>query len=395
MFNGLVDWPWWGYVVFTLVTTHITIATITIFLHRHQAHRSLDLHPAVSHFFRIWLWLGTGMVTKAWTAIHRKHHARCETEQDPHSPQILGIRKLLLEGAELYRMEAKNQETLDKYGQGTPDDWLERNIYSRHSRYGIGLLLAIDFVLFGPIGLTIWAVQMLWTPWWAAGVINGIGHYWGYRNYETEDASTNVVPWGILIGGEELHNNHHAFPSSAKLSSRPWEFDIGWAYIRILAFLKLATIKKVAPKPVSVPGKSEVDNETARAILLNRFHILAKYCRDVIGPVLREEWEKNIGGDGRGKRFLRHSRRLLVRDEALLSDRARTRLGDILNSSYKLKTVYEYKLELKQLWQRSAAGKDTVPAIQEWCRCAEATGIHYLGEFAATLRTYSVKPAKG
>src|SRR5437879_6137579 len=253
--HGLIPLSWWGYIVVTLVLTHVTIASVTIYLHRSQAHRGLDLHPAIAHFFRFWLWLTTGMVTKEWVAIHRKHHAKVETDEDPHSPQTRGIRKVLLEGAELYRKESKNLETLEKYGHGTPDDWVERNVYTRHSWQGVGLMLAINLVLFGPIGMTIWAIQMMWIPVTAAGIINGIGHYWGYRNYECSDAATNILPLGILIGGEELHNNHHTFATSAKLSSKWYEFDIGWGYIRVLETLGLAKVKKVAPKPAFDAGK--------------------------------------------------------------------------------------------------------------------------------------------
>jgi len=248
MLSGLIDLPWWGYVLVALALTHVTIASVTIFLHRHQAHRALELHAIPSHFFRFWLWLTTGMITREWAAIHRKHHAKCETDEDPHSPQVLGIRKVLLEGAELYRSESRNVETIKRYGHGTPDDWVERNVY-RHNTVGLGIMLVINVILFGPIGLTIWAVQMLWIPIWAAGVINGIGHYFGYRNFDCADASTNIVPWGILIGGEELHNNHHSFATSAKLSAKWYEFDIGWMYIRILEMLGLAKVRKVIPMP--------------------------------------------------------------------------------------------------------------------------------------------------
>src|SRR5689334_590129 len=253
--HGLVDLPWWGYIVVAAVLTHVTIACVTIFLHRSQAHRALDLHPIVAHFFRFWLWITTGMVTKEWVAIHRKHHAKVETDEDPHSPQTRGIETVLLRGAELYRDEAKNRETLDKYGHGTPDDWIERNLYTRFSWQGVGVMLVLDVILFGPIGMTIWAVQMLWIPVNAAGIINGIGHYWGYRNYACEDASTNIVPIGILIGGEELHNNHHAYGSSAKFSAKWYEFDIGWMYIRILEAVGLAKVRKVAPKLKIEAGK--------------------------------------------------------------------------------------------------------------------------------------------
>ena len=391
MLNGIVDLPWWGYVLVTLGLTHITIASVTIFLHRHQAHRALNLHPAVSHFFRLWLWLTTGMETKAWTAIHRKHHARCEKEEDPHSPQVLGLRKVLWEGAELYRKEAKNQQTLEQYGKGTPEDWLERNIYSAHSGRGIVVMLIIDAVLFGPIGITMWAVQMLWIPFLAAGVINGIGHYWGYRNYESADASTNIVPWGILIGGEELHNNHHAFPSSAKLSSKSWEFDIGWFYICLLQFLGLAKVKKVAPEPVIDPGKHTIDMETVRAILVNRFHVLSQYARDVVVPVLREELHR---ADQSCRQLLRRARRPLVRGEAVMNEDAKGRVEAALNLSQKLTTVYEYKKRLQQLWQSHFNSSDNLlHHLQEWCKQAEATGIKVLQDFARTLRGYSLQTA--
>ena len=288
MFSGLIDLSWWGYVLATLALTHVTIASVTIFLHRHQAHRALELHPAASHFFRFWLWLTTGTVTKEWASIHRKHHAKCETVDDPHSPQILGIKKVLLEGAELYRKEARNQETLEKYGRGTPDDWLERNLYSRRSFLGIMLMLTIDLLLFGPIGLTIWAVQMAWIPVTAAGIINGAGHYWGYRNFQPADASTNIVPWGILIGGEELHNNHHAYIGSAKLSNKWYEFDIGWLYIRSLSALGLAKVKRIAPKVRLDTAKTACDIDTLRAVLANRYEVMAKYAK-LLKRTYREE----------------------------------------------------------------------------------------------------------
>lgn len=389
MFNGIIDLPWWGYILVVLGVTHITIASVTIFLHRHQAHRALDLHPLVSHFFRLWLWLTTGMVTKAWAAIHRKHHARCETEEDPHSPQILGLSKVLWEGAELYRKEAKNPETLEHYGKGTPDDWIERALYTPYSQFGIGLALVIDVLLFGAIGITMWAVQMIWIPFFAAGIINGVGHYWGYRNYESADASTNILPWGILIGGEELHNNHHAFPSSAKLSSKPWEFDIGWLYIRLLQALGLAKVKKVAPEPVIDPSKETVDIETVRAILVNRFHVLSHYARDVVGPVMREELHK---ADESCRRLLRRARRPLVRGDAVLDANAHDRLEAALKHSQALATVYEYKQRLQALWQSRFSSRDNLlHHLQEWCKQAEATGIKVLQDFSRSLKGYTLQ----
>ncbi|RMD78881.1 MAG: acyl-CoA desaturase [Gammaproteobacteria bacterium] len=388
--HGLVDLPWWGYVLVALGLTHVTIASVTIFLHRHQAHRALDLHPVLSHFFRFWLWLTTGMVTKEWAAVHRKHHARCETEEDPHSPQVLGLRKVLLEGAELYRQEARNPQTLEQYGKGTPDDWLERHLYTPHNKLGIGLMLGIDLLLFGPIGLTLWAVQMIWIPFFAAGVINGVGHYWGYRNFQSPDASTNIVPWGILIGGEELHNNHHAFPASAKLSVRPWELDIGWLYIRIAEALGLARVRKVAPQLVIDPAKQEVDGETVQAVLVNRFHLVSGYVRQVILPVLREELRR---ADDSCRRLLRRAKRPLVRGEAVMDDRDRSTLQSALGRSQSLRTVYEYKQRLQELWQRRAGPAELAQQLREWCQQAEASGIRYLQDFARSVRGLSLAPS--
>ncbi|HSW52989.1 MAG TPA: fatty acid desaturase, partial [Sulfuricaulis sp.] len=285
MLEGLITLPWWGYIIAALILTHITIVAVTLYLHRHQAHRALELHPVVSHFFRFWLWLTTGMVTKEWAAIHRKHHAKVETPDDPHSPMQYGIRKVMWQGAELYREAAKNGETMEKYGHGTPDDWLERNLYTRHSGKGIVLMFVINLLLFGPLGITIWAVQMAWIPIFAAGVINGIGHYWGYRNYEVADTSTNIVPWGILIGGEELHNNHHTFGSSAKFSSKWWEFDIGWLYINLMQAVGLARVKKIPPELTCDSAKQHIDLDTVRAVITGRFVVMAQFAREVMKNV--------------------------------------------------------------------------------------------------------------
>ena len=389
MLSGLIDMPWWGYVLATLAMTHVTIAAVTIYLHRHQAHRALNLHPAVAHFFRFWLWLTTGTITEEWVAVHRKHHACVESEEDPHSPKIYGIRRLLLEGAELYRIGARDPETIAKYNHGCPDDWLERNVYKPYTDRGYYLMLLIDVVLFGPIGITVWAVQMLWIPVLAAGVINGVGHWWGYRNYETQDISTNIVPWGVLIGGEELHNNHHAFASSAKLSSKPWEFDVGWAYIRMLEFLRLAKVKKLPPEVVMVPGKRDLDVETVQALVSNRFHVMADYAKRVLSRVHAEEIAK-IESSRRG--FLKPVRSLLIREESLLSGEARQRLERALAHSDALKTVYRSKRQLQALWQqRHATHEHLVEALREWCRQAEGSGVRALAEFARTLPAYSMR----
>ncbi|MEZ5590942.1 MAG: fatty acid desaturase [Gammaproteobacteria bacterium] len=391
MNSGLLDFPWWGVVAATLIMTHITIVAVTVYLHRSQAHRALDLHPVVSHFFRFWLWLTTGMVTKEWVAVHRKHHAKCETPDDPHSPQVRGIRKVFWEGSELYRTEATDQETLARYGHGTPDDWIERNLYTRYSMFGVLLMLLLNVLLFGVIGITVFAVQMLWIPIWAAGVINGIGHYWGYRNYESQDASRNILPWGILIGGEELHNNHHAFSSSAKLSSKRWEFDIGWAYIQLLAFCHLARVKKVAPVPRQLPGKQVIDLDTLRAVVLNRLHIMAEFARTVVIPVMRLELERM---DNSYRQFLKRHRRLLLREEGQMNERERDHLQDVLKASQTLRTVHDYRKQLQALWSRTTASHDSLlAALQDWCNQAEASGIQALQDFARSLRTYSLQPA--
>ena len=390
MLHGVLNLGLWGYVLAALALTHVTIASVTIYLHRHQAHRGLDLHPAVAHFFRFWLWLTTGMVTREWVAIHRKHHAKCETVDDPHSPQVAGINEVLWRGSELYRKEAANRETIEKYAKGTPDDWIERRIYSAYPFLGITLMFLLDAVLFGVAGITVWAVQMLWIPFWAAGVINGIGHYWGYRNYEPADASRNISPLGVLVGGEELHNNHHAFPSSARFSMKRWEFDLGWAYIRGLEILGLARVKRVAPRPVLATAKPTVDSDTATAIAINRLHVMASYARDVLKPILREERRR---ATPERRSLLRRARRLLIREASLLDENGQRKISAALDCTGELKTVYRFKQQLQSLWSRSMTSQEAlVNNIQEWCSQAEASGIRALQEFSEKLRSYSLQP---
>ena len=385
--HGLLNFSALGIIIATLVLTHITIASVTIYLHRHQSHNSLTLHPIISHFFRFWLWLTTGMMTKQWVAIHRKHHVKCETPDDPHSPQVLGIKKVLLEGSELYRTEAENQETLEKYGKGTPDDWLERNIYSRFPYLGITLMLFTDILLFGVIGITVFAIQMLWIPIFAAGVINGIGHFWGYRNFEPSDASRNIIPWGILIGGEELHNNHHAYPASARLSNKWWEFDIGWFYIRLMNLFGLAKIKKTAPRIKHITEKQAIDIETVRAILHNRFHIVKLYGRKVIRPVLRTERQS---ANDYCRALYRRARKLMTREDIRLDDKAIATINEATSQSQTLATVYEFKQRLKELWINTAQNHTKrVQRLQNWCTEAEKTGIAALQDFASYLRGYT------
>ena len=391
---GLVELPWWGYIVVVLVLTHVTIAAVTIFLHRCQAHRALDLHPAVSHFFRFWLWLTTGMVTKAWAAIHRKHHAKVETADDPHSPQVVGIRKVLFEGTELYKREAKNEETLAKYGHGTPDDWIERNLYSRHSVMGTTLMFFIDVILFGPIGISMWAVQMMWIPLFAAGVINGAGHYWGYRNFHIDnDASTNIVPWGILIGGEELHNNHHAYASSSKFSNRWYELDIGWLYIRVMQALGIARVKKVAPKLKLNALKAQCDAETLQAILTHRYAIMARFAKSVRSTCYEEaaRLRHRAGPALHDVTTMKKAiKRWLHRDTRDLRTHERARLNEALARSKVLNTVYTMRQDLASLWSRgSATGEQLVRQLEDWCARAEASGIIPLQEFSRRLRCYA------
>ncbi|HEX9452199.1 MAG TPA: fatty acid desaturase [Burkholderiales bacterium] len=387
--NGLVALPWWGYILAALLMTHITIAAVTIYLHRHSAHRALDIHPAVAHFFRLWLWLTTGMSTKAWTAIHRKHHAKCETEEDPHSPQILTLKKVLLEGSELYRKEAANQETLDKYGHGTPDDWMERNVYTRTDKGGVAIMLVTDILLFGPLGLTIWAIQMLWIPVTAAGVINGVGHYFGYRTFQVEDASTNIVPWGILIGGEELHNNHHAYASSARLSNKWYEFDIGWFYIRVLETFNLAQVKKLAPQVKMEAGKSKCDLQTLQAVITHRYDVLARFTRSVRTTCAEELRRMREHKSGHSV-DLQTMKRWLHLDAKLVSEQEKVKLDEVLSTSKVLTTVYSMRQELAMLWQRSTANKEQLLSqLEDWCHRAEKSDIAPLRDFSRTLRCYA------
>jgi stearoyl-CoA desaturase (delta-9 desaturase) len=376
---GLLDLSLWGYVLTTFILVQITMMSVTVYLHRDQAHRALDLHPVLRHFFRFWIWCTSGMLTREWVAIHRKHHAFCEMPDDPHSPVVYGIKKVLLEGAELYRAEKDNPATLEKFGRGTPDDWLEKNVYLRIPYGGIILLVLVDLLLFGVPGIIIIAVQMVSMPVFAAGVINGLGHYSGYRNFECDDASTNIVPWGILIGGEELHNNHHAFPTSAKFSVRRWEFDIGWLYIRVLQAIGLARVNKIAPRPVlqANPGK-QVDLENLRAIIVNRMHVLRDYTRQVTLPVLKKE--KAIAA---GNAAFRKARNLLVRQPRLLDDKAKQRLCELLSNNVALETVHEFREKLRELWSGANVSNEKLLAqLREWCAEAEASGIKVLEEFA-------------
>jgi len=383
--NGLLAASWWQIVLYTLVTTHITIASVTIYLHRHQAHRAMDLHAIPSHFFRFWLWLGTGQVTKEWVSIHRKHHAKCETAEDPHSPQAYGIKKVFWEGAELYRAESKNMETMVKYGHGTPNDWIERNLYTRYSWQGVGLMLVINLALFGAAGLAVWAVQMIWIPVTAAGIINGIGHYWGYRNFEAPDASTNVSPWGIIIGGEELHNNHHTYPTSAKFSVKPYEFDIGWVYIRAMEKVGLATVKKVPPRLQLGDIQPVADEKTLEALIAHRYEVMAGFSRE-----LRRAGKAEIEALKARKAdisVLQAANRWLHRDDDKVPAAAKPQVAQARAEHPVLDKMVTMREELRQMWlSRSASREQLATDLQAWCRRAEESGIAALQDFSMKLR---------
>jgi stearoyl-CoA desaturase (delta-9 desaturase) len=383
--NGLLAASWWQIVLYALVTTHITIASVTIYLHRHQAHRAMDLHAIPAHFFRFWLWLGTGQVTKEWVSIHRKHHAKCETSEDPHSPQAFGIKKVFWEGAELYRAESKNRETMVKYGHGTPNDWIERNLYSRFSWQGVGLMMIINLALFGAAGLAVWAVQMAWIPVTAAGIINGIGHYWGYRNFEAPDASTNISPWGIMIGGEELHNNHHTYPTSAKFSVKPYEFDIGWGYIRALEKMGLATVKKVPPKLQLGSIQPVADEKTLEALIAHRYEMMAGFARGLRRTGKAEiEALKARNAD---VSVLQAANRWLHRDDDKVPAAAKSQVAQARAEHPVLDKMVTMREELRQMWMSTSASREQLAAdLQGWCRRAEESGIAALQEFSMKLR---------
>jgi len=390
--DGLLGLSFWQRVLVTLALTHVTIASVTIFLHRSQAHRALDLHPLVGHFFRLWLWLTTGMQTRDWVAVHRKHHAKCETAEDPHSPQTRGLRTVLLRGAELYMAERARIETLERYGRGTPHDWLERNVYSQWVWHGCALMLIADVLLFGVSGIAMWAVQMIWIPFFAAGVINGIGHYWGYRNFDCPDASTNIAPLGILIGGEELHNNHHTFPTSAKLSVKWFEFDLGWCYIRALEVLGLATVLRRAPiaRMVAQPGRgvSQIDLRTLQSLINNRYDLLARFAREIKRDFRDELVKLRLSAADR-ERFA-GLMRWLRKDVAAIPEGQKDSLQDLLSRSRLLRTLVDMRAELASIWQQSSVSREQMlVGLQDWIARAEASGIRTLQQVAARIRGYA------
>lgn len=386
--RGFTQASWTAWITYFIVATQMTIFSVTLYLHRSQTHRAVDFHPVLAHVFRLWAWLSTAMVTKEWVAIHRKHHARCETEEDPHSPLHKGIRKVVLDGVALYQQECKNPETMIKYGIGTPDDWVERNVYGRYPAVGPTLLLFVCIALFGVVGVALWALQMVWIPFWAAGVVNGLGHWWGYRNFESADMSTNLTPWGLIIGGEELHNNHHAFPSSAKFALRKFEVDIGWGLIRLFETIGLAKVLRVAATLDVRPNVKLPDVETVKAVLSHRVHVLSDYFKGVIAPTLREE----VGHAGVGLKALpRKLRKGLANGGRWLDASSRRELDAVVSERPLLATVCEFRARLAGLLDRNGRNADAMmESLKQWCQEAEASGIRTLADFAGRLKGYQL-----
>jgi stearoyl-CoA desaturase (delta-9 desaturase) len=387
--QGLANTSWPYLVLYFIVVSQLTIFSVTLYLHRSQAHRGVDFHPVIAHFFRFWSWFSTAMVTKEWVAIHRKHHAKCETAEDPHSPQFFGIKKVLLDGVDLYRKARRDTEITEKYGKGTPDDWLERNVYGRYPEMGPTLMLFLGFALFGLWGVVIWACQMIWIPFMAAGVVNGLGHWWGYRNVESDDTSTNLTPWGFIIGGEELHNNHHAFPSSAKFSLRSFEFDLGWAMIRFFKLIGMAKVLRVAPSLDIRHDVVSPDNDTIKALLTHKFQVMTDYFRGVTAPTLREEVAKVEGGL---KAIPRRVRKALSSGGRWLDHDARERFGHWLAQRPTMATVMEYRRRLHELME-GRNGEAMLEGLKQWCREAEESGIRSLQEFASRIKGYRLAHA--
>ncbi|RRU13842.1 fatty acid desaturase [Stenotrophomonas sp. 278] len=387
--GGVVGLGWWGMALVLLVFTQLTIFAVTLYLHRSQAHRGVDFHPLISHFFRFWVWLTTSMITKEWVAIHRKHHAKVETEEDPHSPVTKGISTVFWRGVELYREARTMRADIDQYGRGAPDDWIERHLYTPHANLGPTVLFFINTVLFGLPGVALWAIQMAWIPFWAAGVVNGLGHWWGYRNFESADTSTNLTPWAFWIGGEELHNNHHAFPSSARFSMRRWEFDIGWAAIRALQAVKLAKVLRVAPSMDVRPNIAVPDAETLKALLSHRFQAMTDYQRNVFVPALREE--AAFAGAKLRKLLPRRMRRGLVNDGRWLKPACRAELNSWVEQRPRIRVLVEHRARLSALLEaRSNDAAERLKALQAWCQDAEASGIAALQAYAARLKGYAL-----
>jgi stearoyl-CoA desaturase (delta-9 desaturase) len=357
---------------------------VTLYLHRDQAHGGLRLHPAMRHFFRFWLWFSSGTVTKEWVAVHRRHHVFADQPGDPHSPVVFGLKRVLAEGYELYAAATCDSDTLSHFGRGTPDDWLERNLYSRFSRLGIVIFILIQLILFGVPAITMLGVQMIAQPLLAAGIINGLGHRLGYRSFEVPNAATNILPWGLVIAGEELHNNHHAFPSSPRFSIQWWEFDMGWLCICILRGLGLASVSHLAPIPSRVRHRATIDSATARALFTNRLHVLRDYRRQVLNPILRDLLRRRDPSV-----LTRQGSKLVTRHPKLLTDTGRHQLDELLERNGVLRTVIEFRDRLQSIWDETSAGHAN--ALTRWmvlCEQARRSNIRALREFAMHLHEY-------
>jgi stearoyl-CoA desaturase (Delta-9 desaturase) len=382
---GFVELPFWGYVLVTFATIQLMFLGVTLYLHRDQSHGGLILHPVLRHFFRFWLWYSSGVVTREWVAVHRRHHAYADQEGDPHSPVIFGLKRVLLEGYELYSAAAKEPAIVRHYGKGTPDDWIERHLYSRYPNLGIVLFALTFLVLFGIPSIVMVAVHLSAQPFFAGGVVNGLGHAAGYRSFEMPSTATNLLPWGVLLGGEELHNNHHAFPRSARFAVQSWELDIGWLWIRAFRFVGLAKVRYVAPRPRLERKRRELDAETVHALFKNRMHVLRDYARRVVLPVCREL----ARCEPRGSVPSRTSK-LLIRHPALLAEEAKRALRDLLERYEVLRRVIEYRDSLQHLWSDTSGNQArAVGQLREWCAKAEASGIDALREFSLALPAYA------
>lgn len=391
--GGLLQFGWGDLAIYFLIATQLTIFSVTLYLHRSQAHRGVDFHPVLAHMFRFWTWLTTSMITKEWVAIHRKHHAKCETEEDPHSPVHKGIKTVFWRGVELYREARAMRGDIEQYGKGCPDDWIERHLYSAYPTMGPTVLLAVSFVLFGFAGVALWAIQMAWIPFWAAGVVNGLGHWWGYRNFESADTSTNLTPWGVWVGGEELHNNHHTFPSSAKFALRKWEVDIGWIAIRMFEAVGLAKVLRVAPSLDVRPNIHVPDADTMKALLAHRFLAMTDYKRNVLMPALREE--ARAAGAKMRSLLPRQLRKGLADDGRWLKPDARAQLHTWVAERPRIRTLVEYRARLAAVLEaRSQNASDTLHNLQDWCREAEASGIRVLQDYSARLKGYSLQSVR-
>ncbi len=388
LINGLIEFTWVEYIIYTLIVTQITIMAITLYLHRGICHSAIDIRAPLAHFFRFWLWFTTSMKTADWVAIHRKHHAKVETIDDPHSPIVHGINTVLFRGADLYAEEKANEETIKKYSHNCPNDWIEHKIYSGKSNLGILFLFILNILMFGVVGIIIWAIQMMWTPIFAAGGINGVGHYYGYRNFDTADESTNMMPIAFFIGGEELHNNHHAYPTAAKFSYKPWEFDIGWLYIKIFSIIGLVKVKRLAPKTIVEETSKELDSETAYALLRSKILVITNYTKKVINPIMKKETKS---ASNELKKLIKKSKTSFLRQPDRISNQSITDLQMIFNENNSLSIVYNLKNKLHSIlnskYSKLDKFKDT---INEWCLEAKSQGIDDLNDFSESLKGYKI-----